>query len=373
MNKTLKVLLLSPSPEATGGIASWTRHVLNYYNSLEKDLKPRFEFSFLPMGRSKFITVSTSFISRLVNGVLDYFSFILKYKKVIRKEKPSVVHITSSASLGLFKDLFLEKINNRKGIKTIIHFRFGRIPELALKKNWEWRLLKRVIDYADRVIVLDEKSIETLEQLNFSNIILLPNPITPTVLSLIQQYNAIERMPRRILFAGHMVPTKGVFELVESCVLIPNIELILLGKLTPHIKEELLNVAKKKGDIKWLNIVGELPFESVIKEMLSCAVFVLPTYTEGFPNVILESMACACPIVATPVGAIPEMLNINNSNRCGVCVPVKDIVALRVAIEKYLDDEMLAQTHGNMARKRVFEVYSMPKVWTQMETIWEEV
>jgi len=48
--------------------------------------------------------------------------------------------------------------------------------------------------------------------------------------------------------------------------------------------------------------------------------FILPSYTEGFPNVILEAMALGKPIIATSVGAIPEIL----SEECGVVMKPRD-------------------------------------------------
>jgi glycosyltransferase involved in cell wall biosynthesis len=59
------------------------------------------------------------------------------------------------------------------------------------------------------------------------------------------------------------------------------------------------------------------------------AIFVLPTYTEGFPNVILECMASGCPIITTPVGAIPDMLQFGSTQACGACVDVKDVQGLK--------------------------------------------
>ena len=104
--------------------------------------------------------------------------------------------------------------------------------------------------------------------------------------------------------------------------------------------------------------------------MLSCNLFVLPTYTEGFPNVILESMACACPIITTPVGAIPEMLDSKSGHPCGSLVKVRDAQELQARIESYLKAPAEAITMGKYAKNRVYTVYSMDAVWKLLLEVW---
>ena len=131
-NKKLKVLLCAPPPGgASGGISRWTEHVMAYYNSFPDNLV---DLTLFAMPRKHFIGyVST--IKRIWLGTLDYYSIYRKYKKTIKTKKPDISHIVSSASLGLLKDLLLLKASIRKGIKTVVHFHFGRIPELCIQQN----------------------------------------------------------------------------------------------------------------------------------------------------------------------------------------------------------------------------------------------
>ena len=86
---------------------------------------------------------------------------------------------------------------------------------------------------------------------------------------------------------------------------------------------------------------------------------------------IIESMACGCPIVTTPVGAIPEMLNINTETPCGICVEPKNVEQLKAAIESFLQNDDLATSYGKRAQARVREQYAIDKVWEQLVSIWK--
>ena len=366
-----KVLLCSPLDLSSGsGISRWCHHIKNYYESHGSSTV---DLSVFSMDRTVYIDESMNFVKRAFLGLKDYSQIIRNICRDVSTHRYDVVHIASSASISLFKDLLLLRRLSHYNVNTILHFHFGRIPALFACNNWEWKLLCKVAKYCTKIVVIDQLSYETLLQAGFSNVMLLPNPLSPQVSEIIAHNGTLVREPRTILFAGHVYRTKGVYELVEACALIPDIRLRIVGKYDDSIKQELVGMASRHKSSSWLEFTGNLPFEQVVKEMLRCSVFVLPTYTEGFPNVILESMACACPIVTTNVGAIPEMLDIANGDYCGKCVFPQQIESLREAILSLLDNPTYAAECGNNARLRVNSYYSMPVVWSSMQDLWLHV
>lgn len=363
----MKVLFCSPIG-SVGGISKWTQHIMNYYSVNNSDIDIVQFYGKNSIGSH----TGDSFLFRIYRGVYKYIPL---YKDVVRRfqqEKFDVLHLCSSASLSLIKDILILHKAKQYGLKTVLHFHFGRIPDLFQQRNWEYKMLVYALSLADKVIVIDHTSYDTLISAGHMNVEFLPNPLTPAVEAIIRNNSFIERKERKIVYAGHVIPTKGIFELVEACRQISDVKLQMLGFVSDDMRIRLRQIAGENSE-SWLDIAGEQNYETTIKKMLAAGVFVLPTYTEGFPNVILESMACACPIVTTDVGAIPEMLDISHGFNYGICVKPRDIKGLKNAIEIMLNQRDYALQCGLNARKRVTELYSMPIVWDKLIGIWNSL
>lgn len=359
-----KVLLAAPYGGVPGGISRWTGHIVDFY---EKHGSNDCRLEILPMGRSMFVNINMPVWKRLWMALIDYRKILADFNRRI-KAGHDVLHLTSSGSLSLYKDIYMLRQAHKYGVKSIIHFRFGRIPELAHLQNREWRLVRKAVNLADRTIVIDQASYDTLIAHGFDNIELLPNPVAPTVERIISENRNITRIPREILFTGHVVKTKGVFELLEACSNLDGIHLKMVGHVTSEMQHEIEEIY---GSPQWLSVCGEMPYDEVIKEMLRCDVFVLPTYTEGFPNVILEAMAAGCAIISTPVGAIPQMLEDDDKGKYGVLVEPRQVSSLSDAIASLLDDESLKSEMRHNVQERVRERYNIQSVWNRMVSVWE--
>lgn len=372
----MKVVLCTPykgvNPNNPGGIAIWARNVKAFYETHLEDVN----LEICPIDREHDFENEFSF-ARIWYGVKEYWDNYKKVKKFVKGKDYDVMHICTSASLSLFKDLLFLHVAKKNSIKTVVHFHFGRIPEIFAARNWEYRLICKVLNKATIATVMTNSSYEILVKAGFTNVVYLPNPLSTTVCDAIEESSKgiNNRKEGEILFAGHVIPTKGVYELVEACAKVDKVKkLTMLGFVEDKkVQDDLIAKADTiRGNHDWMDFAGAVPHNQVIKEMLSCSLFVLPTYTEGFPNVILESMACACPIITTPVGAIPEMLNGKSGRPCGSMVAVQNVDDLQARIESYLKAPADARTMGMHAKERVYSVYSMDAVWKQMLDIWKK-
>ena len=266
------------------------------------------------------------------------------------------------------RDILFLSLSRLFGVPSVYHIRFGRIPELVKAKNWEWRLLHRAIRLAGKVIVIDEATQAALKGLiPADKLVLLPNciPLKPPRLGPANQLNGT----KKILFLGWVIAYKGIGELMEAWNMVDQNcwELTLAGPGHSSYRQEAAKLAKRSARVRFL---GDVPQCDAWKLMQQADIFVLPSHTEGFPNVILEAMAAGTAIVASRVGAIPEMLNDKTQRPCGLVVEPKNSRALAEALRRLMDDAPLRAELGQRAREKVASHYETDVVFRKLLKIW---
>lgn len=106
-----------------------------------------------------------------------------------------------------------------------------------------------------------------------------------------------------ILYVGRLVKEKGIFELAEALPYLSEEYVVVYVGDGPE-KEKL---KKHKMYKERLFLVGQIPNEKVRDYLLASDIFILPSYSEGLPTVVIEAMALKIPIISTNVGGIPDL------------------------------------------------------------------
>lgn len=362
----IKILLCSPI-NTTGGICQWTKNILNYYESQNHQRLKLCQF-YPNKTSDNYLNQTSSVLVRLFKGIKRYLPFILRFKNKIKKEHYDIAHLSTSGSISFLRDYIILRLCKKRNIKTVLHFHFGRLPYILKSNSLEKILLDICIPYVDEFITIDLQSFNALSEYRCNNVNYLPNPLSMDIEKIIKDIQIDKRKDNLIVYAGHIVKNKGIFELVDACQKIDNVQLELIGKIEDRMKKELNQIISENNK-KRIFIRGNCLIEDVILSMKDCAIFVLPSYSEGFPNVIIESMACGTPIIATNVGAIPEMLS-SESSKCGIIIPARDSYAIQSAILTLLEDKELAKEIGQNAYIKVRNKYAISRIWTELENIW---
>jgi teichuronic acid biosynthesis glycosyltransferase TuaC len=136
-----------------------------------------------------------------------------------------------------------------------------------------------------------------------------------------------------VLYVGRLVPEKGLRELVHATrgllATRPRARVVLVGD-GPLYAELAATLAAEPA--LPLQLAGSQAPAEVARWMVASDLVTLPSYSEGHPNVLVEALACGRPVVATPVGGIPEVVDAAS----GLLVPARDADALADALAKAL-------------------------------------
>jgi teichuronic acid biosynthesis glycosyltransferase TuaC len=157
-----------------------------------------------------------------------------------------------------------------------------------------------------------------------------------------------------ILFVGRLNRAKGVHELLDTVALLKqkrvDMKLVFLGD-GPE-RESLKEKVRIKNLGACTEFLGECTPPKVADWLAASNLLVLPSYAEGCPNVVIEALSCGRPVVATCVGALPDLVD----RMSGILAPVRNIQALTNALDAALDSVWNEQLIARRSRRTWQEV-----------------
>ena len=160
-----------------------------------------------------------------------------------------------------------------------------------------------------------------------------------------------------IMYAGRIDREKGLFDLVECGKIIckerSDVSFIVAG--SGRDLKKVIRKTKKAGIQDRFIFVGQVEKDQMIKLYQNAALFILPSYHEGLPTVILEAMSCGLPVVATDVRGNQDLVS-NGEN--GILIPSRNPEKMAREISRLLEDDNLREKLGKNARKTIEKNYT---------------
>ncbi len=263
---------------------------------------------------------------------------------------------------------FIDKTN----VLTLLATWGTRIPVIVAERTdprqhsigrlWSW-LRRRTYPLARAVVVQTESVRRALDNLG-SNVHVIPNGVAAVSPSHTTAELGHESS-RYIIGMGRLSPEKGFDRLIDAWSMIadehPSWKLRIYGE-GPE-RSQLENLVQRQATRR-----VELPGQTTEPEMAysTATIFVLPSLYEGFPNALLEAMACGLPVISFDCPSGPAEIIRHEVD--GLLVPASDTEALAQAMDWLISDSVLRETLGRRARE-VSDRFSTAESYRR----WEEL
>jgi glycosyltransferase involved in cell wall biosynthesis len=232
---------------------------------------------------------------------------------------------------------------------------FAGSPRLTRFLRWTLRL-------PDLVVVLASVELEAYREfVPEQNVVALPNGIDTRPFACVPTVRSRADHPLRLVYIGRLAREKGLYEALEAVrmAVLGGVDArLILGGEGPEA-QGLRQCAQALGVANRVSFPGAVFGNAKVRLLSIADVAILPSYSEGLPYALLEAMAAGIPVLATPVGAIPDVVT---DGTHGLLVPPRDARALGAAIGRLAADREGLTWMSRACRKRVLAAYSIDRL-----------
>ena len=299
-------------------------------------------FKHFPQDRVRVVEMEPSSLS---------IRFGLALEKLLRREKPDIVHLHSRRGADVFGALAA----HRSRVPSILSRRIDN-PVKSI-------LTRQKFHYYDRIICISQgiKNVLANADVDEAKLCVVRSAVDakpwleiPAREALADEFN----LPKEALYVGivaQLIERKGHHILLEALRNMPERErlrILIFGKGPQReVLERLVREMGLEEIVRFTGFRNDLPRWMGALDML-----VHPALMEGMGISLLQASAAKVPVVASDVGGIPEAVR-NGEN--GILVPPNDAVALRAAIRKLIHNPELRRQLGETGRRIVTEEFSI--------------
>jgi glycosyltransferase involved in cell wall biosynthesis len=346
--KTPAALLLGPCREAMSGVST---HLNLLFAS---QLARKFRLVHFQVGREGRDERAAGRLVRLAaSPVLLAATIMLR--------RVAIVHMNTSSDMrGYWRDLVYMVVAKMCGKRIVYQVHGGALPQsLFHRHGFLTGFLRLTLRLPDVIVVLARVELEAYRAfVPRQHVIALPNSIDCAAFAGLPPRRPDPGAALRLVYIGRLAREKGLHELLRALALVRecgvDARLTIAGS---GVEEGRLREATDRlGLASRVEFAGPAFGRRKIELLGSSDVFVLASHSEGLPYALLESMAAGVPVIASHVGAIPDVV-VDRVH--GLLIPPRSPEALADAIAKLASDRDRLVRMGTACRERIAGGYSI--------------
>lgn len=322
--------------------------------------------------------VGLQYIATVIRGskttkIKTFLKKIPEIKRTIKEKNIDIVHVHMAERGSVFREGYVIHIANKMGCKTVIHMHGATIEDWYNRQNIiVKKIAKRIFCSADKMIVLGKLWIPFMKKVmgeeNEQKLAVLHNAVN------VPEDNGYNLKATDILFYGMLIQRKGIDDLLKAFGEIKDeipseIKLVLYGD--DYDSDEKINDKIKRFKLDGrAEYRGWLTADNREKIFSNTIVNVLPSYNEGLPMTILESMGYGIPNISSKVAAIPEAI-IDGKN--GYLITPGDVSDLKEKMKSIVLNRKTREELSKQAYRSAREEFSINTHIKRLLAIYKDI
>lgn len=344
-------LLLGPHREALSGVST---HLNLLFASR---LAQKFRLVHFQVGREGRGEGVPGRLLRLVTSPVRLAATILL-------RRVAIVHINTSFDLrGYWRDLAYLVVARICAARVVYQVHGGALPQqLFGGHRMLTAFLRLTLRLPDVIVVLARAELEAYRKFVPNRpVVAFPNSVDCAAFAVPARERPDPRAPLRLVYIGRLAREKGLLELLQGLALARSLgtdaQLTIAGSGTEETR--LREAAQALGLSARVAFAGPATGQRKVELLGDADAFVLPSYAEGLPYALLESMAAGVPVIASSVGAIPDVV-VDRVH--GLLIAPRDVAAVAAAVRELASDRAGLVRMGAACRERIAAHYSIERL-----------
>lgn len=365
----MRILLIGPSPAVPGGIGSWMR-LLQAHPPEGVEYVPIYTLT-PDTAMANLDKFSSSRMTRLTKNLVQVARIVVTLPRLVAKVKPEGAHIHFASRGSFFRKQLVADQLSKIPLRFILHAHGGKFDQFYNDSSYKKKkLIEKFINQSDGFISLSSAWLDFYRRLMVPPLpktYIMPNPVIVPDSLPPRTHN-----PRaRLVFLGRIGEHKGSDRVLRAIAMLPK-----------ETRSKVEAWFAGDGDVEGLQqLAQELQLERqvVVSRWISpeqrdqwlaqADCFILPSRAEGVPMALLEALAWGLPVISSPVGGIPEVVQHGQE---GFLVNPDDVQAISEAIRYMVEHPEVRAQMGYHAYQRAHS-FALPVYQSRLKDAYREV